>query len=150
MADRILLVGGTGFVGSAVAARLADRRTIALVRSTSDRSVLPDGIEIRTGDLAQPLPLGGVDTLVYCASMGFGHVPGLVQQLEKQAVRRAVFVSTTAIFTTLKSASRAMRLDAEAARQPASLVWTILRPTMIYDTAPARNLTPLLLHLTRC
>jgi uncharacterized protein YbjT (DUF2867 family) len=149
MADRILLVGGTGFLGSAVAARLADRRTIALVRSTSDRSVLPDGIEIRTGDLAQPLPLDGIDTLVYCASMGFGHVPGLVQQLEKQAVRRAVFVSTTAIFTTLKSASRAMRLDAEAAVQASSLDWTILRPTMIYGTARDRNISRLLRYLKR-
>jgi nucleoside-diphosphate-sugar epimerase len=149
MADRILLVGGTGFLGSAVAARLADRRTIALVRSTSDRSVLPDGIEIRTGDLAQPLPLDGIDTLVYCASMGFGHVPGLVQQLEKQAVHRAIFISTTAIFTTLKSASRAMRLDAEAAVQAASLDWTILRPTMIYGTARDRNISRLLRHLKR-
>src|SRR5438309_1516487 len=56
MTDRLLLVGATGFLGSAVAARLADRQPIALVRSSSDRSMLPTGMVQRVGDLAEPLP----------------------------------------------------------------------------------------------
>jgi uncharacterized protein YbjT (DUF2867 family) len=147
--DTILIVGATGFLGSAVAARLAPRNPIALVRPTSDRSVLPKGIELREGDLAHPLPLEGIDTLVYCASMGFGHVPSLVRLLETHAVRRAVFVSTTAIFTSLPSASRAVRLEAEAVVQASSLAWTILRPTMIYGTARDRNVSRLLRFLKR-
>jgi len=147
---RILLVGGTGFLGSAVAARLADRAPIALVRPTSDLAVLPDGMERRVGDLAEPLPLQGIDTLVYCASMGFGHVPVLVRQLEAQSgARRAVFVSTTAIFTRLPAASRAVRLEAEQAVQASTLTWTILRPTMIYGTGRDRNISRLLRFLTR-
>jgi uncharacterized protein YbjT (DUF2867 family) len=138
-----LLVGGTGFLGSFVAARLAD--PVVLVRPTSDRSLLPAGVEVRTGDLAQPLPLQGISTLVYCASMGFGHVPPLVEQLHKDsAVQRAVFVSTTAIFTSLPTASRAVRLAAEAAVESSRLDWTILRPTMIYGTARDRNISRLL------
>ena len=120
-----------------------------LARPTSDRSVLPDGLEVRVGDLAAPLPLDGVSTLIYCASMGFGHVPPLVHQLENRGVKRAVFVSTTAIFTSLPSTSRSVRLEAEAAVEKSSLDWTLLRPTMIYGTARDRNVSRLLRFLKR-
>ncbi|MCA1647351.1 MAG: NAD(P)H-binding protein [Chloroflexi bacterium] len=150
MTNAILIVGATGFLGSAVAARLADRGAVALVRAGSDRSVLPAAMQVRLGDLAEPLPLAGIDTLVYCASMGFGHVPGLVRHLDAQReVKRAVFVSTTAIFTSLPSASRAVRLAAEAAVQTSTSAWTILRPTMIYGTARDRNISRLLHFLKR-
>ena len=149
MTGKILLVGGTGFLGSFVAARLAERGAVALVRPTSDLSVLPQGLEVRTGDLAAPLPLEGISTLIYCASMGFGHVPALVRQLEACGVKRAVFLSTTAIFTSLPSTSRAVRLEAEAAVQNSSLDWTLLRPTMIYGTARDRNISRLLRFLRR-
>jgi uncharacterized protein YbjT (DUF2867 family) len=101
------------------------------------------------GDLAHALPLEGVDTVVYCASMGFGHVPRLVSQLESAGIQRAVFVSTTAIFTSLPAPSRAVRLAAEEAVQSSRLDWTILRPTMIYGTARDRNVSRLLRVLKR-
>ncbi len=188
-----LLVGGTGFLGSYVAARLAGPDLAVLVRPAQlaghhpaqsgaggmhplgppaqrreagrddapgpHRSgdlprrwnVLPPGVETRTGDLADPRALEralqGVHTVVYCASMGFGHVPPLVRQLETAGVRRAVFVSTTAIFTTLPARSRALRLEAEAAVQASALAWTILRPTMIYGSARDRNVSRLLCFL---
>jgi uncharacterized protein YbjT (DUF2867 family) len=122
---------------------------VALVRETSDRSVLPAGLGVRVGDLSAPLPLEGVSTLVYCASMGFGHIPGVVKQLEASGVKRAVFLSTTAIFSNLPSASRAARAEAEAAVQASALDWTILRPTMIYGTARDRNISRLLGFLAR-
>jgi uncharacterized protein YbjT (DUF2867 family) len=147
--NRLLLVGATGFLGSAVVSLMAHRQPIALVRPTSDRSQLPKGIELRESDLAEPLPLRDVETLVYCASMGFGHVPRLVRQLEQHGVRRAVFVSTTAIFTSLPSTSRAVRLAAEAAVEESALDWTILRPTMIYGTARDRNISRLLRFVKR-
>jgi nucleoside-diphosphate-sugar epimerase len=149
VSDRILLVGATGFLGSFVARRLAVRDAIALARGSSDTSVLPDGMELRRGDLCGPLPLEGVSTLVYCASMGFGHVPPLVRQLQEGRVRRAVFISTTAIFTGLPATSRAVRLEAESAVQSSSLDWTIVRPTLIYGTARDRNISRLLRFLSR-
>jgi nucleoside-diphosphate-sugar epimerase len=121
-----------------------------LARRTSDLSVLPSELEIRYGDLAdRSLPLDDVSSVVYCASMGFGHVPGLVRQLESAGIRRAVFVSTTAIFTSLPSASQIVRLEAEAAVQHSRLEWTILRPTMIYGTERDRNISRLLRYLKR-
>jgi uncharacterized protein YbjT (DUF2867 family) len=95
------------------------------------------------------LPLDGVDTLVYCASMGFGHIPHVVQQLESAYVKRAVFISTTAVFTSLPSRSRAVRLEAETTVRESTLQWTILRPTMIYGTARDRNISRLLRFLKR-
>jgi uncharacterized protein YbjT (DUF2867 family) len=148
---RILIVGATGFLGSHVATRLAGRQPIALVRPTSDRSLLPPGLETRLGDLDQPMALDfdGIDTLVYCASMGFGHIPALIAQLGTSDVQRAIFISTTAIFTTLPSAGRALRFAAEDAVTASSLDWTILRPTMIYGTARDRNISRLLRALKR-
>jgi len=147
--ERILLVGATGFLGSFVAARLADRPLSVLARPSSDTSVLPRGVDIRRGDLQSALPLHGVTTLVYCASMGFGHIPHLVAQLESSNVKRAVFISTTAIFTSLPSASRSVRLAAEASVERSTLRWTILRTTMIYGTARDRNISRLLRFLKR-
>lgn len=122
---------------------------MVLARTTSDLSVLPPGVELRYGDLSRPLPLEGISSVVYCASMGFGHVPPLVEQLQHAEVPRAVFISTTAIFTTLASKSRQLRLEAEAAVQASAMEWTILRPTMIYGAARDRNIARLLRFLKR-
>ena len=132
-----------------MAARLAERDLVVLARPSSDLSLLPRGVEVVRGDLGSQIPVDDVSTLVYCASMGFGHVPPLVRQLESSSVRRAVFVSTTAIFTRLPSASRLTRLEAERAVTESALDWTILRPTMIYGTARDRNISRLLAFLKR-
>lgn len=106
---------------------------------------------MRYGDLADAarLPLDGITTLVYCASMGFGHVPPLLAQLHDSQVRRAVFISTTAIFTSLPSRSKVARLEAERAVEASGLEWTMLRPTMIYGTSRDRNISRLLRFLKR-
>src|SRR6202011_5227534 len=74
---------------------------------------------------------------------------GVVRQLAQRGVHRAVFTSTTGIFTSLPTASRAVRLEAEVAVRAAPLDWTILRPTMIYGTARDRNISRLLRFLKR-
>ncbi len=129
---------------------MLERPLTVLVRPTSDISVLPATVDLRVGTLEDArLPLADVETVVYCASMGFGHVPHLLDQLQAAGVRRGVFVSTTAIFTSLPAASRAPRIEAEAAVQSSTLEWTILRPTMVYGTARDRNISRLLRFLTR-
>lgn len=145
-----MLIGGTGFLGSFVAERLVSRQLSVLVRDTSDTSVLPRDADLRHGNLEdEQLPLQDVSSVVYCASMGFGHIPHVVAQLEAAGVQRAVFLSTTAIFTTLPSTTREVRLQAESAVQASRLDWTIVRPTMIYGTARDRNISRLLRYLER-
>ncbi len=121
-----------------------------LARSSSDISVLPKDTEVRHGSLEQPnLPLTEIEAVVYCASMGFGHIPHVLEQCESAGIKRALFVSTTAIFTSLPSASRQVRLSAERTVQNSTLQWTIVRPTMIYGTERDRNISRLLRFLKR-
>jgi nucleoside-diphosphate-sugar epimerase len=149
----LLLVGATGFLGCAVAARLVDRDLVVLARKTGDRRWLPAGACVREGDLDDEesvrTALVGVDTLIWCASMGFGHVPRLMPAIQAAGVERAIFVSTTAIFTSLPARSRATRMDAERAVNDSCLAWTIVRPTMIYGSARDRNISRLLRFLRR-
>ena len=76
---RIAVTGATGIVGRFVVERLhAEGVAIrALVRSTSERTGLPDGIRYVVGDLTDDVALGGlldgVDGVVHCA---YAHAPG--------------------------------------------------------------------------
>jgi nucleoside-diphosphate-sugar epimerase len=150
---RVALAGGTGFTGRRVAIRLAARghALSCLVRSTSDRSVLPAQASTSVGDLADPASftawLEGADALVFCASMGFGHVPAVVAAADRTSIARSVWVSTTAVFTRIAASSRAVRLAAEESARAGRAAWTILRPTMIYGAPGDRNMERLLRHL---
>jgi uncharacterized protein YbjT (DUF2867 family) len=155
---RILLIGGSGFTGRRVTRRAlaAGHQVAALARSETAAQLLADlGAEPVPGDLDQPGELPAVfraaaaDCLLYVASMGFGHVPACVAAAEAAGVRRAVFVSTTAVTTRLPAASKRVRLAAEAAVRASSLQWTILRPTMIYGAPGDRNIARLLGALRR-
>ncbi|MGH7437996.1 MAG: SDR family oxidoreductase [Polyangiaceae bacterium] len=149
------LAGGTGFTGRRVARRLVERGAVAraLVRTDSDTSVLPGGVETVCGDLDDPTSLDawlrGCRSLVYVASMGFGQVPGVLSACRRMGIRRAVFVSTTAIFTYLPAPSKTRRKSAEAAVMDSDLAWTIVRPTMIYGAPGDRNIERLLRAVSR-
>jgi nucleoside-diphosphate-sugar epimerase len=152
----ILLTGATGFLGERVARRLViqGHGVRCLVRPTSDRSVLEGlGLEYATGDLANEASieqaLAGCDTLVNVASIGFGHGPGIVRAAERAGVKRAIFFSTTAIFTSLPAETKKVRLEAEQAITGSQLRWTILRPTMIYGSPRDRNMWRLTQYLRR-
>jgi nucleoside-diphosphate-sugar epimerase len=151
----VLLTGATGFTGSHVLALLRERgvRVRCLVRPRSDRSLLPPDAPIVEGDIGDAASLDraldGVDALVNTASLGFGHAPVLVAAAERARVRRAIFISTTAVFTSLNAKSRSVRLAAEAEIEGNALDYTILRPTMIYGSARDRNMVRLIRFLRR-
>lgn len=151
----VALAGGTGFTGRRVARLLAGRgiAAVCLVRSSSDLTVLPNGAVASEGDLADPASLdrwlGPCRSLIYCASMGFGHVPGVLAACARAGVERAVFVSTTAIFTTLPAPSKSARQAAEEAVAGSALRATIVRPTMIYGAPGDRNVERLLRFVAR-
>jgi nucleoside-diphosphate-sugar epimerase len=89
------------------------------------------------------------DALVNLASLGFSHAPAIVTAAELAGLSRAVFVSTTAITTSLPARSKRIRLAAEEQVRASALDWTILRPTMIYGDPGDRNLSRLLPLLRR-
>lgn len=153
---KAVIAGATGFTGSFVTKRLREAGwdVTCFVRPSSDRgSVEGFGVRFATGSLEEPETLAqallGADALVCVASLGFGHAPGLVQACRSAGIPRAVFFSTTGIFTQLRPGSKSVRLSAEEAIRDSGLDWTILRPTMIYGTGRDRNMCRLVRFLSK-
>ncbi len=155
---RLLVTGGSGFLGEYVLREAARRghETTALARSrVAAERVRALGARPVSGDLDEPGSLADVfaagrcDALLNLASLGFGHAAAIVAATEAAGISSAVFVSTTAVTTTLPAASRRVRLAAEQRIRESALDWTILRPTMIYGAAGDRNLSRLLPLLLR-
>jgi len=155
---RLLVVGGSGFLGGHVLREAARQghQVVALARSAAAaRSVEGDGADPIAGDLDDARSLDEAfsaarcDALACLASLGHGHGPGIVAAAEEAGIPRVVFVSTTAVTTTLHPPTKQIRLAAEQQIRSSGLDWTILRPTMIYGGAGDRNLSRLLRLLSR-
>ena len=156
---RLLVLGGSGFLGGYVlreaALARAPGRGAGPEPGRAARTVAACGARPLAGDLDDARRLDEAfaaarcEALVCLASLGFGHGPAIVAAAEEAGLRRAVFVSTTAVTTTLHAPTRQIRLAAEQQIRGCGLDWTILRPTMIYGDAGDRNLSRLLLRLSR-
>ena len=153
-----LVIGGTGFLGRRVVPRLIARghAVSGLARSVVSATALEGtgaravtGDLDRDGDVAKALAASDADALVMLATLGLGHAPGIVRAAEAASVGRAVFVSTTGIFTSLRTATKQARIDAERCITASALRWTIVRPTMIYGGPDDRNMARLLRFLAR-
>lgn len=149
----VLVIGATGFTGKRVLHELAQTnlKVSCLVRSTSTP---PQGVSTIKGDLNDLASiknaLDGQDALIYVASLGFGHAQDVISACKQANVKRAIFISTTAIFTQLNAPSKKVRLAAEETIQSSQLEWTILRPTMIYGRKGDRNMERLVKLLKKC
>ncbi len=152
---KVALTGGTGFTGRRVLAELLRRghEVTALVRPPVAGRGLPAEIRTVEGDMADGTALArtlqGAEAFVHVASLGFGHADGLVEAVESSGVGRTVFFSSTALFTRLPAASKAVRQAAEDRLRALRGAWTILRPTMIYGDTGDRNLSRLIRFIAR-
>lgn len=152
---KILVTGGTGFTGRRVLPLLAGRGHIRCLLRPGRETADIEGLkyEIVYGDLGDleslTRAMEGCEGLINIASMGFGHISGVVKCAEEAGIRRAIFVSTTAIFTQLNARSKSIRQEAEDCVKRSSLKWTILRPTMIYGAPDDRNMIRLLTFIRR-
>jgi nucleoside-diphosphate-sugar epimerase len=152
---KVFVTGATGFTGSRVVPLLLKNgyEVRCLYRLSSDRSPLPQPeIEWVTGDLSNPESLSnamqGANALVNIASLGFGHAENIIASAKNAGIKRAIFISTTAIFTKINAKSKSVRMQAESAIQSRGLDYTILRPTMIYGSPRDRNMWRLI-HLLK-
>ena len=152
----VAVSGANGFTGRFVCAELQRREIplVALLRPGSDVSwMVAREIPVRFADLMDTHQLAeqlrGCRALLNVASIGFGAAPDILQACHSAGVRRAVFVSTTAIFTQLNAGSKTVRQAAESAILASGLESTILRPTMIYGTPGDRNMIRLVKWINR-
>jgi nucleoside-diphosphate-sugar epimerase len=144
---KVFVIGGTGFTGSHIVPLLLKKgyEVRCLHRPGSDRSILPQPtIKWALGDVSDSQALSasmqGTDALVNIASLGFGHADSILRAAKDAGIQRAIFVSTTAIFTQLNPKSKKVRIAAELAIETSGLRYTILRPTMIYGSPRDRNM----------
>ncbi|WP_307824961.1 NAD-dependent epimerase/dehydratase family protein [Streptomyces sp. M2CJ-2] len=153
----LLITGGTGFIGSRVAAA-AHRRPDTHVRLLSRRT-LSTPVETVPGDLADPASLygscTGVDVLVHCASRVSGDpeslaavndrgTRALVEEAVRSGVRRILHVSTAAVHgrgpfhgvrpgeAPVAPASATSRTRAAAERHVLDAGGLVLRPHLVY------------------
>lgn len=107
---RILIAGATGLTGRKLTEKVqqSGRTPIALVRDSSDLSVLPEGVQTQTADLAN-LPddvAQGMDAVIFAAGSG-GDTPAsqteaidrdgaisLIEKAKRAGVRRFVMLSS--------------------------------------------------------
>jgi nucleoside-diphosphate-sugar epimerase len=151
---KVFVTGGTGFTGSQVVPLLLKNgyAVRCLYRPGSDRSVLAQPeVEWALGDVSDSRALSaamqGTDALVNIASLGFGHTDSIIRAAQQAGIQRAIFLSTTAIFTQLNAKSKSVRMAAEMAIENSGLKYTILRPTMIYGSPRDRNMWRLIRFL---
>ncbi|MCR3955128.1 MAG: NAD(P)H-binding protein [Gudongella sp.] len=152
----ILLTGATGFLGGYVLEELIRRGhgVTCFVRETSNLEKIKQ--------LNVPYIFGELDdyesicnalkdkkALINIASLGFGHTPNIVNVCREMNINRAVFISTTGIFTKLNPDSKGIRLEAERLVKESNLDYTIIRPTMIYGTPKDRNMWRLVKYLKK-
>jgi len=144
---KVFITGATGFTGSRVVPLLLKNgfEVRCLYRASSDRTPL-DGLNVEwvLGDVSDTVSLTsamqGMDVLVNIASLGFGHADSIISAAKDAGIQRAIFISTTAIFTQLNASSKKVRVAAELAVETSGLKYTILRPTMIYGGPRDRNM----------
>jgi nucleoside-diphosphate-sugar epimerase len=129
---------------------------VVLVRSSAAAErVVSRGATPIFGDLDDPASIdaafvsANADVLLNIASLGFGHAPAIVAAAQEAGINKAVFVSTTGIFTNLNPTSKAVRVAAESTIAASGLKTIIVRPTMIYGAPGDRNMERLLALLRR-
>ena len=136
---KIFVTGATGFTGSRVIPLLLKNgfEVRCLYRASSDRSPLA-GLDIdwALGDVSDPQSLtsamDGMDALVNIASLGFGHADSIIRAAKDAGIKRAIFISTTAIFTQLNAPSKKIRVAAEVGNRN--------KRTEIHHPAPDHDL----------
>ncbi len=138
---KVLVVGGTGTVGSQVTRHLLEKGTKVRVMSRSaDRAKLELPVETVQGDLEKPETLGtqftGVDAMFLLNALSQTETAqGLaaVQAARKGGVKKIVYMSVLMPAGSEIIPHFASKIPVEQAVRQSGLDWTILRPNNFYQ-----------------
>ncbi|WP_027469416.1 SDR family oxidoreductase [Deefgea rivuli] len=139
---RILILGGTGLIGSALASQLSSHDVCTLSRSRAPNTIYGDFAQLRSAEVWLPL-LDGVDVVVNAVGI-FNESPSqtfsdlhvnapiaLFAACEQTSVR-VIQVSALGAAPDAVTAYWRSKGQADAVLCASSLNWSIIRPSLIY------------------
>jgi uncharacterized protein YbjT (DUF2867 family) len=139
---KILVIGGTGHVGSEVIKQLVQRGASvrALVRKQDATTKMPEGVEVVQGDLLDPVSvnkaLDGVDKLYLLNAVAPDELTqGLIAYdlAKKQKLKQIVYHSVFKVEKFKDVPHFASKLAIETALREFDLPFTIIRPNYFYQ-----------------
>src|SRR3954462_13600476 len=149
---KVAIVGGTGLIGSAVAARLSSRghSIVSLSRSAADAGANGVAVDIsKANSSSYWLPyLKGVEAIVNCAgvlqdgpyeSVAMVHhrgIASLFAACEQLGIRSVIHFPAIGVDRETPSAFSETKLAGDHALMERDLDWVILRPSGVFDRPP--------------
>ena len=152
---QFVIAGATSATGNAVTRRLVDHfgneSIQCIARPSSQVEPLRQmGVRIHTGDVCDPRALQAVlnSSVTFVDMTHPRYYPETVPLVCKCGVERAFYITTTGIFSTYHHCSDIYKTG-ERIIAESGLVYTILRPSMIYGSDRDRNMNRLIRFLRR-
>tara|TARA_R110001599_G_C12276798_1_gene662645 strand:+ start:14705 stop:15301 length:597 start_codon:yes stop_codon:yes gene_type:complete len=156
----ILIAGATGKTGLRLIGELKSRGhyPIALVRESSDTSVLPSDVELRHGDLTelQKDVCDGCDAVIFAAGSGGGTGADMTEKVDRDGAKNLVDIAATAKVTRFVMLSSVgadkpdpdsklahylqAKHDADEHLKASGLSYAIVRPVSLTDENGTRDL----------
>ncbi|MBV9866509.1 MAG: NAD(P)H-binding protein [Abitibacteriaceae bacterium] len=150
-----VISGTTSGTGNQVIKLLTEKvgaeNITCLVRSTSDVRPLKNlGLRLQTGDVTEPDSLRAVlnPATVYIDMTHPKYYHKSLEAVLAAGVERAYFVTTTGVFSQYNQFSEIYKVN-EAKIRASGIVYTILRPSMIYGSLRDKNMNRLVRFLSR-
>jgi nucleoside-diphosphate-sugar epimerase len=150
-----VISGATSHTGNCVIKRLVEKvgaeNITCLVRSSSDTRLLQElELRLQVGDVTEPASLVEVlrPDVAYIDMTHPKHYHQSLQAVVDAGVERAYFVTTTGIFSRYNYCSDIYKVN-EARIRDSGVVYTILRPTMIYGSRRDKNMCRLIQFINR-
>ncbi|WP_373184810.1 SDR family oxidoreductase [Halopseudomonas sp.] len=159
MSMNILVAGATGKTGRQTVQYLIDQghKPTALVRESSDTSVLPKGTELRYGDLTDMKAdvCDGMDAVIFAAGSGSATGPEMTKKVDRDGAKRLVdlasksgvkrFVMLSSIGADQSNPSGKIahylsaKHEADEHLKNSGLTYAILRPVALTNEGRSEN-----------
>lgn len=153
MSMNILVAGATGKTGRHLVRYLMDQghKPTALVRESSDTSTLPEGTDLRQGDLTdlQGGVCDGMDVVIFAAGSGGSTGPEMTKKVDRDGAKRLIelaqasgverFVMLSSVGADQSNPSGDMapylnaKHEADEYLKDSGMTWAILRPVALTD-----------------